>query len=49
MNHKPEDILAIIRDIHPHLGKLLGSEAQVVEAKLAQINHLSAVRLKDKT
>ena len=37
MNHKPEDILAIIRDIRPHLGKLLGSEAQRVEAKLAQL------------
>lgn len=36
MNHKPEDILALIRDIRPHLKKWLGSDAQVVEAKLAQ-------------
>ncbi len=37
MNHKPEDILAVTRDISSHLEELIGSEAQVVEAKLAQL------------
>ncbi|RKZ38849.1 MAG: hypothetical protein DRR00_33865 [Candidatus Parabeggiatoa sp. nov. 3] len=37
MNHKPEDILAATRHIHPHLEKWLGTEAPVVEAKLAQL------------
>ena len=37
MNHKPEDILAATRHIHPHLEKWLGTEAQVVETKLAQL------------
>ena len=37
MNHKPEDILAVIRDIRPHLKEWLGSEAQVVEAQIAQL------------
>jgi hypothetical protein len=37
MNHKPEDILAATREIRPHLEEWLGSEAQVVDAKLAQL------------
>ncbi len=36
MNYKPEDILAITRDIRPHLAELLGTEAQAVETQLAQ-------------
>jgi len=37
MNPKPEDILAVIRNIRPHLGELLGSKAQVIETELVQL------------
>jgi hypothetical protein len=36
MNHKPEEILAVTRDIRPHLEEWLGTEAQTVDAKLVQ-------------